>query len=110
VSVDALPAIFPVFTTVVDDESLAFQTVPGTKLWAATRETIVAVEADAFDHETGAGWSVVVRGRATEITDHEQIAQVQRTQTWSWIGCAAAEHFVQVSLDLVTGRSVGPGN
>ena len=107
VSVDALPSILPVFVTVLD-QSVAFRTVPGTKLWAATNGAIVAVEADAFDHATGEGWSVVVRGRATQITSPQRIARVRQSHMWSWIGAGAAEHFVEVGLDLVTGRSIRP--
>ena len=51
VSVDALPAIFPVFLAVVDGV-VVFRTPPGTKLAAAGGGEIVAVEVSADGGET----------------------------------------------------------
>ena len=102
VSIDALPAIFPVFVTVVDGV-VAFRTVPGTKLAAAAAGAIVALEADWFDGRTGEGWSVLVRGVAKEATEEPRIAAARRRLRETWID-AAPMHLVEVSPDLVTGR------
>jgi len=105
VSIDALPAIFPVFVTVVDG-AVVFRTVPGTKLKAASDGAIVAIEADQFDEATGQGWSVLVRGIAHELTDGTR-AEIARSQlSTTWID-GAPEHLVLVSADLVTGRRLG---
>lgn len=103
VSVDALPAILPVTITVADERVL-FRTIPGTKLAYASAGAILAVEADAFDSVAGDGWSVLVRGVATELQDAAEIARARTLLGESWIGPAAAEHYVGVSCDLVTGR------
>ena len=102
VSIDALPAIFPVFLTVVD-AAVVFRTVPGTKLKAAGDGAIVAVEADDYDHTTGEGWSVLVRGVAHELAGGS-LSDIARSRLrTTWID-GAPEHLVEVSIDLVTGR------
>jgi nitroimidazol reductase NimA-like FMN-containing flavoprotein (pyridoxamine 5'-phosphate oxidase superfamily) len=105
VSVDALPAIFPVFLTVMEDRNVVFRTVPGTKLTAASRGEIVAVEADEFDAASGEGWSVLVRGVARALEDGHRAEQARQRLHPHWM-FGSAEHFVQVSTDLVTGRRV----
>ena len=102
VSIDALPAIFPVFITVVDGV-VAFRTVPGTKLAAASAGAIVALEADDVDGVTGDGWSVLVRGIASEVTDETRIAGARDRLRETWID-GAPMHLVEISPDLVTGR------
>jgi nitroimidazol reductase NimA-like FMN-containing flavoprotein (pyridoxamine 5'-phosphate oxidase superfamily) len=102
VSVDALPAIVPVWITLLD-ESIVFRTVPGTKLSYAATGSVLAVEVDEFDASGRDGWSVLVRGVASELTNPDDIARARDRLAGSWID-GAAEHFVGVSLDLVTGR------
>lgn len=102
VSIDALPAIFPVFITVVNGV-VAFRTVPGTKLAAASAGAIVALEADDVDGVTGDGWSVLVRGIASEVTDETRIATARHRLRETWID-GAPMHLVEISPDLVTGR------
>jgi nitroimidazol reductase NimA-like FMN-containing flavoprotein (pyridoxamine 5'-phosphate oxidase superfamily) len=103
VSIDALPVVLPVLIAVLD-ESVVFQTVPGTKLLAASTGAVVAVEVDAFDDETAAGWSVLVRGIASEIRDPARAAEARSRLRRTWIVEGSAEHLVEVGADLVTGR------
>lgn len=107
VSIDALPAVLPVVIGRLDD-SLVFRTVPGTKLAFAAAGAVVAVEADEFDRGTGLGWSVLVRGLAHEVTDEATIDAARRIVDATWLDGHHAEHYVQVGLDLVTGRRLGP--
>ncbi len=102
VSIDALPAIFPVFITVIDGV-IVFRTVPGTKLNAASHGSIVALEVDRLDEATGKGWSVLVRGVANELVDGAVAETARARLRHSWID-GAPEHLVEVSADLVTGR------
>jgi uncharacterized protein len=102
VSVDALPAIVPVTIAVLDD-SVVFRTLPGTKLAYAAAGSVLAVEADSYDSEARDGWSVLVRGIASEIDDIHEIARARALLADSWIG-DVAEHYVRVGCDLVTGR------
>jgi nitroimidazol reductase NimA-like FMN-containing flavoprotein (pyridoxamine 5'-phosphate oxidase superfamily) len=105
VSVDALPAIFPVFLAVID-EVVVFRTAPGTKLAAAADGAIVAIEIDDVDEATGAGWSVLVRGVARELEDGPRLEAAQARLGTTWLD-GAREHLVAVSTDLVTGRELG---
>jgi len=58
--------IFPV-NYAMEGSIICFGTSPGTKL-DAVPNTGVAFEVDSWDPDTGAGWSVVAKGRAEEIT------------------------------------------
>ncbi len=103
VSVQALPAILPVTMAVIGG-LVVFRTIPGTKLAYAATGSILAVEVDEYDPATDQGWSVLVRGVASELADPNTVAQARRLLAGSWIGDGAAEHYIGVSCDLVTGR------
>jgi len=107
VSVDALPAILPVTIAIVD-ESVVFRTAPGTKLALAAVGSILAVEADQYDPADGDGWSVLVRGVASELVDGHETQQAREALADSWKVAGTADHFVRVSCDLVTGRRLRP--
>ena len=109
VSVHALPAILPVVIAVVG-ERIVFRTIPGTKLAHAATGSILAVEADGYDRETGEGWSVLVRGVATELVDSATLSRARELLAHSWIGETAAEHYIGVGCDLVTGRRLRRGS
>jgi nitroimidazol reductase NimA-like FMN-containing flavoprotein (pyridoxamine 5'-phosphate oxidase superfamily) len=109
VSVEALPAILPVTIAVLDD-SVIFRTVPGTKLAYASARSVLAVEADDYDVSRGDGWSVLVRGVASELTNSTDIGRARILLTDSWISDDAAEHYVRVNADLVTGRRLRRSN
>jgi hypothetical protein len=77
----ALPAIRPV-NHLVDEDRIIIRTRLTTSISAAVQSTtagvVVAYEADSFDPERHAGWSVVVTGRARTVTDSDQIARYER--------------------------------
>lgn len=102
VSVDALPAIVPV-TIAVTGGAVVFRTIPGTKLAYATAHSVLAVEADYYDPSLRDGWSVLVRGVASKLVDARDIARARERLPVSWMD-GAAEHYVRVGCDLVTGR------
>lgn len=106
ISVQALPAILPVTIALVD-ETVVFRTIPGTKLAHAATGSVMAVEADEHDPETGAGWSVLVRGVGSELAGRSIVAQARKLLAGSWIGDEAPEHYIGVRCDLVTGRRLG---
>ncbi|HEY7135608.1 MAG TPA: pyridoxamine 5'-phosphate oxidase family protein [Acidimicrobiia bacterium] len=105
VTVDALPVILPV-NYALDGDTIVIRTVQGTKLDAATRHQVAAFEVDDVNPETGEGWSVLVRGMTSEITDRTELAALARLGLESWGTGTAADHFVRVDLSLVTGRRV----
>jgi nitroimidazol reductase NimA-like FMN-containing flavoprotein (pyridoxamine 5'-phosphate oxidase superfamily) len=66
------PEIFPL-NHVVDQGTLVFRTAEGTKLAAAVGHD-VAYEVDGIGAEGAVAWSVVVKGRAREVTRlHESL-------------------------------------
>jgi nitroimidazol reductase NimA-like FMN-containing flavoprotein (pyridoxamine 5'-phosphate oxidase superfamily) len=67
VVVDGGPDIFPV-NYVLDGDTIAVRTDPGTKLTAAGIRR-VAFEVDDVDADSHTGWSVVVRGLGYDITE-----------------------------------------
>lgn len=62
---------------------------------------VVAYEADEIDPDTHTGWSVVVTGVATRITDPDDLARCQSLLV-PWIDAEMA-HMVRIVPELVTG-------
>jgi hypothetical protein len=74
---DALPAIRPV-DHIVADGAVVVRTGPETVLAATLRRygsegVVVTYEADDVDLAAGTGWSVIVTGRATLVTDPDRL-------------------------------------
>ena len=79
-SVGVLPSIIPV-NYLLDNDKIVIRTDAGSKLAAALRGAPVAFEVDGVDETHQVGWSVVVRGRAEEITDEDTIAELSPDAT-----------------------------
>lgn len=54
------------------------------------------------------GWSVLIHGRLTEVTDPDQVQQVLSSKLSSWAG-GEREHVVRLLGEQVTGRRIEPG-
>lgn len=106
VTFGALPVILPVNFRLVEDQ-VVFRTGIGTKLDAATCETIVAFEVDELDPLAHVGWSVVVTGYATEVTDPAARAAVVRANIPRWAP-SDGERYIAVSTEMITGRRINP--
>jgi nitroimidazol reductase NimA-like FMN-containing flavoprotein (pyridoxamine 5'-phosphate oxidase superfamily) len=102
VSIDALPAAFPVNYRLIDD-AIVFRTAPGTKLTAALNHTVVGFELDEFDPATLSGWSVLVVGTSQVVSDPAGIARLDRAGLHSWAPLTAP-HYVQISIQRISGR------
>ena len=72
---DRGPVVFPV-SFALDRHTVVFRTEPGTKLHAAARGSLVCFEADGTDAAGRTGWSVIVRGEITEVTDPAELARL----------------------------------
>jgi hypothetical protein len=71
--------------------------------WAAgsERETVIAYEADDIDINSRLGWSVVVTGPATPITDPGEIARYATVLTpWAFAG---EGQLIRIHAGIVTG-------
>jgi nitroimidazol reductase NimA-like FMN-containing flavoprotein (pyridoxamine 5'-phosphate oxidase superfamily) len=106
VVVSGRPEIFPV-NHVYDRESgcIVFPTTDGTKQRAALDWPWVAFEVDGDQPEGGAAWSVLVVGRAEELTDPDEIARLagQRHVLWR---AGSGVSWLRIVPSNVTGRRI----
>ncbi|MFC8393874.1 MULTISPECIES: pyridoxamine 5'-phosphate oxidase family protein [unclassified Streptomyces] len=101
----ALPAVLPVNFSLDTDASVLLATSPGSDLVRAVDGTVVAFEADEFQAETRSGWSVIVTGRATVVTDPAEHERLVRTGPASWMPLRETV-FVRIEAEMVTGREL----
>ena len=84
----------------VDGETLLFRTAPGTKLLAVALGAEVAFEIDDFAGETAV--SVVVRGRARQLDEHEE-HRAENVPLRPWVGPEKYD-VVEIAPTAITGR------
>ncbi|MFD4612473.1 pyridoxamine 5'-phosphate oxidase family protein [Streptomyces sp. NPDC058451] len=101
----ALPAVLPVNFALAADASVLLRTSAGSDLVRAVDGVVVAFEADAFDVESRSGWSVVVTGRATVVTDPVEHERLLRTGPRSWMPIDE-DVFIRIEATMVTGREL----
>ncbi len=104
--VDGKPLILPV-NYLAEDDAIVFCTEPGTKLSAVGGGAPVVFEVDDSRPLYHAGWSVIVKGTAREVTEPDELDMLRRGPLHSW-ATRSTEHWVRISLDEVTGRRI-PG-
>lgn len=95
----ALPAIRPVNHVLVDGDVL-LRCHPGAALLGAIGQ-VVAFEADQIDPESHTGWSVIITGKAEEITDPEDAARYE--QLLRPRVDMDMVHLVRIHTELITG-------
>jgi uncharacterized protein len=102
VSITDHPDIFPV-NYVVDHGTVVFRTAEGTKLAASVLGRAVAFEIDGYDPEHGDAWSVVIKGRATEIERMQDVFDALDLPLFPWH--ASPKHrFVRIEPFDISGR------
>ena len=106
-SVGALPVILPVNFALFEG-AVVMRTIPGTKLQAAAVGAIVAFEADGYEPDGRAGWSVMIQGQAREVSDPGELAQLRGLPLEAWALDGAADRFVRIEASIITGRSFAP--
>lgn len=102
----ALPAAQPV-NYVLDGTDIIFRTANGTKLAAATRNAVVAFQADAIDTRTRTGWTVLGVGETYEVTDPLRLAALAPVQPDPWAPGHTA-HTICIPLRHLSGRRLTP--
>ena len=102
----ALPAAFPVNFALLD-EDVVFLTTAGSKLEAAEGEEVMAFEADEIDPVLHSGWSVLVQGLASVISDRDELAQARALGLEPWAPGGKFQ-FVRIRAELVSGRRLLP--
>ena len=101
---DRGPVVFPV-SFVLDRHTVVFRTEPGTKLCAARQGSLVCLEADGTDAAGRTGWSVIVRGEITEVTDPAELDRLRALPLRAQAP-GARGHFVRILPATLTGRRI----
>ena len=104
---DRGPVVFPV-NFVLDRHTVVFRTEPGTKLHAAGLRGRVCFEADGTDAAARTGWSVIVRGEITEVTDPGELARLRELPLRPW-AAGVRDHYVRILPAALTGRRITAG-
>ncbi|OBB37315.1 MULTISPECIES: pyridoxamine 5'-phosphate oxidase family protein [unclassified Mycobacterium] len=99
---EGVPAVHPVNFRLWRDD-VVVRVAEGPKLIAATSNQLVAFEADELDPDLRTGWSVVVVGRAEELTDVQDLVEVSGTFVQPWVE-GRRDHFVRIRSEKITGR------
>ena len=101
----ALPAVLPINFSLDTNSSVVLRTSPQSDLVRAIDGVVVAFEADEFDAETRSGWSVVITGRASVVTDPADNERLSHAGPVSWMPLQDAV-FVRIESEMVTGREL----
>jgi hypothetical protein len=102
----ALPAVLPV-NFWFDGEQILIRTSAGTKLEAATRDSVVAFEIDEIDPVSHTGWSVMVQGMARHVTDPAELERIRDLPLARWAP-GGGGHIVAIRPEIVSGREIHP--
>ncbi|MFF7144486.1 MULTISPECIES: helix-turn-helix domain-containing protein [Streptomyces] len=98
------PEIFPVNYGVVGG-SVVFRTAPGS-VPAQAAGSRVAFEVDRIDAAFSQGWSVLVRGHASAVTDDESVRRLdEQAYSTPWAG-GHRDLWIRVDPESVTGRRI----
>ena len=106
VIVDSAPEIYPI-NFAVQDDSIVFRTDAGAKLRGLERSPSVAIEVDGVDPLDRTGWSVLVKGRATRITDPDEVRAAMALDLDLWAP-GMKSRWIRVLPTEVTGRAIRP--
>ena len=100
----ALPAVQPV-NFCLDGESIVIRTAIGSKLAAATRESVVAFEADEFEPHMRLGWSVTAVGHARAVQDPAEMTRLETLPLHPWAP-GSRDHYIVVEAEQLSGRRI----
>lgn len=102
VNVDGVPVALPVNFALLDDD-IVFRSSPGTKLSAAVEGAVVGFEVDRIDPVFESGWSVLIQGPSSVMTDDEELLRARRLHLRAWAP-GERTHFVRIRSESVSGR------
>ena len=101
---DSAPEIYPV-NHVVDRDTIVFRTDAGSKVRGLTRSPAVCYEVDAVVADDATGWSVLVKGRAVEVDDPDDVRHVAQLPLRHW-AVGHKLHWIRILPSEVTGRRI----
>lgn len=97
-------AIYPVNYT-VDGNAIVIRVRRAGELDEATRDKTVAFELDHADTLYHEGWSVLVQGRSSHVTDPCQLEALAHLPLLPW-GGSDRDLYLRVPIDNVSGRRI----
>jgi hypothetical protein len=100
--VDDHTDIFPL-NYAVEHGTVVFRSRTGTKVSAALSDSPVALEADGYDAGTAEAWSVVIRGRAEEISTGSDLMDTIGLPLFPW-QAGEKGRFIRIVPTTTTGR------
>lgn len=104
VMVAGKPEVFPIVHVFLDGE-IFFPTNDGTKIHAALEWPWVGFEVDGLEAENESGWSVMVSGRAEEITDPATIERAVAMRDSPWRK-GPNVRWIRITPTEITGRRI----
>jgi uncharacterized protein len=104
VLVDGVPEIYPV-NYVLDGHDVVFRTDAGSKLGGLVRSPAVCFEVDGADRATETGWSVMLKGKARELTMAADVAAAAKLPLHFWAHGEKA-HWIRIEPFEVSGRRI----
>jgi hypothetical protein len=99
----ALPAIRPV-NHIVDGDRVIIRAFRGTAIAAAVGGNsgmVVAYEADRIDSDSHLGWTVIITGRASRLSDPAEVARYQEL-LHPWV-TGDLDDVIAIQADMVDG-------
>jgi nitroimidazol reductase NimA-like FMN-containing flavoprotein (pyridoxamine 5'-phosphate oxidase superfamily) len=84
---------------------IMFRTASDTSLAQAGTGSVVAFEADHTDRVAESGWSVVVRGRLWDVTDHPEVATWSELAVHPWAP-PPTDRWMVIEPTTITGRMI----
>jgi nitroimidazol reductase NimA-like FMN-containing flavoprotein (pyridoxamine 5'-phosphate oxidase superfamily) len=100
---DQGPVVLPV-KYVLDEDTVLFRTSPHSSLAQHMRATHAAFQVDEIDDETDAGWSVLIRGRATYVDCSDLPEVADRAPPWHE---GVQSLHVRITPRVISGRRLG---
>jgi nitroimidazol reductase NimA-like FMN-containing flavoprotein (pyridoxamine 5'-phosphate oxidase superfamily) len=100
--------VLPLNFSLDADSAVLVRTAADSDLARSVDGVVVAFEADEVDVRARSGWSVVVTGRATVVTDPAEHGRLSRTGPRSWVA-SPRDVFIRIEPELVTGRELVGG-
>jgi nitroimidazol reductase NimA-like FMN-containing flavoprotein (pyridoxamine 5'-phosphate oxidase superfamily) len=88
-----------------ESNEIFFCTRSGTKLSVLRGGAPVAFEVDASRSLYHSGWSVMVSGTASEVTDSEELERLRRGSLKSW-AIPSTEHWIRITIETISGRRI----
>lgn len=102
--VDGKPMVLPVNYR-AEEDSVVICIGEGVMLDHLTGHAPAAFEVDVYTVGSRSGWSVLVQGRAEEVTDAKELQELQYSPLKSWV-TSPSGHWIRISIDEISGRRI----